>query len=277
MSAYPGIVKLIGGEKRATDAGQVSMFAQINQQVAIDIPKTPEFDEELKLKLEKEVVGIYLSGHPLMSYSELFEQFSFNTGKIRVETEDSDQPDAGETETEFGNESRVTFGAIISEVKKILTKANKREMGILRVEDLYGSVKLMLFPAVYDRVKNIAVKDAVVKIVGKLSIREGENPIILADDIAPLADNPAARAAPAAVTPAAGAVDRRLYLKYNTKDEHLHAEVQNILRAYGGIIPVTVRCTATGNAINLPTNGRECSAVKFELECQIGLDNLMFK
>ena len=142
-------------------------------------------------------------------------------------------------------------------------------MGVLRVEDLYGSIEVMLFPQVYARVKEVAKKDVVVKITGKISIREGEAPIILAEDITVLSDNK-----PLSGTAAIEESSKKLYLRYNTHDVQLHSEVQNILRSYSGNIPVTIRCTATGDVFSPRHLVRECNAIKFELENLLGTDNI---
>ena len=270
MAIYPSIVKLVHGEKRAMDAGQISMFGEINKQTTIEIPQTKEYAPELKLKLEKEVVGIYLSGNPLSEYTDLFEQFTFNTSKIRIETDD--EQEVNEDEPEYGNETKVVFGAIISDHKKMLTKAGKQEMGILRVEDLYGSIDVMLFPKVYERVKYFAQKDAVVKIVGKVSIRESEAPIIMAEDIITL-DNPnkSSQIKPTQI------IGRRLYLKFNTQDQTYLSEIEGILCAYSGNLPVQIRCTASGEWVMSKYKIRECETLKFELENMLGIENVCFK
>jgi DNA polymerase III alpha subunit len=263
------------------DAGQISMFGTMTEKVTFNIPAVKEFDEETKLKLEKEVVGIYLSGHPLSGYADLFDQFSFNTSCIKPETDDIDAAGAfletGETEKTYGNDDKVVFGAIIADVKKVFTKSEKKEMCVLRVEDLYGGIEVMLFPKIFDKVKHNVQKDAVVKISGKISMREGEAPSIVADHLEILKEAGAADALPVGAVLGAAGSARRLYLKYNTKDDALHTEVMNILRAYGGEIAVAVRCTASGDAVGLHPKVRECQAIRFELEALLGKENLMFK
>jgi DNA polymerase-3 subunit alpha len=278
MAIYPTIVKVVYGEKKATDAGQISMFGSagiITDNVIIEIPDIAEFDEFTKLKLEKEVVGIYLSGHPLAQYAGLFEEFSFDTSKIKRQEEAEEEEtvmdaDTEETETRSFNNKQVVFGAIVSDVKKMFTKATKKEMAVLRVEDLYGAADVMLFPNLYDKVKNLAVKDAVVRISGKISVRDGEEPTVLADGITLLAG--------ATVQSAQNSNDigagKKLYLKYNTRDEYLHSEVQNILAAYSGNISVVVRCLATGEALSPKVLVRDCKAIIIELTSLLGNENV---
>jgi DNA polymerase-3 subunit alpha len=271
MAVYPNIVKLVTGEKRATDAGQMSMFAQINNQISFNIPNIKEYDHETKLKYEKEVVGIYLSGHPLNAHQELFEQFSFNLGLLNKEEDEnleSDNPAGGEWggNHSLPTEEKVTFGAIITDVRKMLTKSTKAEMCVLRVEDLYGGTEVMLFPKIYMRVKNEIAKDALVKIVGKISRREGENSIILADDITPLLKPENQNDA-----------GHKLILKYNTRDETLDGEIKKILRAYSGEIPVQINCSVTNESTTQKIFVRDCRAIRFELDTHIGAENYLFR
>ena len=70
---------------------------------------------------------------------------------------------------------------------------------------------------------------------------------------------------------------RTLYLKYNTKDEFLHGEVLNILRAYSGNIPVVVRCLATGEAVSPKDRVRPCQAVNIELISLLGSESVLMK
>jgi hypothetical protein len=130
----------------------------------------------------------------------------------------------------------------------------------------------MLFPQIYMRVKNIVQKDTVIKISGKISVREGETAIILADDISLLAAK-----GNGSTEDYTSAVASKLYLKFNTRDETLRGEIENILRAYSGTIPVTVRCSATMEALNMKYKVRDCQAIRFELEAAIGADNYLFR
>jgi len=301
MAAYPNIVKVIASQKKATDTGQMSMFGGLiqSEQVAVEIPRIAEYEPAVKLKLEKEVVGIYLSGHPLAGHAKLFEEFTFNTSKIKRHTADEEEHNSDEEEQQVGNNQQVVFGAIIADAKKLVTKATKKEMGVLRVEDMFGSVDVMLFPAVYERVKNVAVKDAVVRISGKVSMREGEDAIILADDIKVLTAGGVTSAALSAKTPAsrseappmqkgdlrgkniAGGVGevtsptKKFCLVYNTCDETLHGEVASILAAYSGDMPVEIRCLAMGEVTTLGKGVRDCKMVKFEIGNLIGLENVI--
>ena len=284
MSIYPTVVKLTWNEKRATDSGQVSMFtmAGTNEDVEVNLPNVREFDDQTKLKFEKEYVGIYLSGHPLQQFKTEFDQFNFDTRGINGEDNDDEenpeQNDAIETTPALAKNAVITMGAIITSIKKVRTKTSGRDMAVIEAEDLYGTCEVMIFPATYDRVKNMLVKDSVVKITGKISVRDGESSIILADQIEPI--TAASQTPPQDVAGHAIPITssrKRLFLKYNMADESLNNEVMMILEAYAGNLGVAIRNTATGGAVYPNVKVRDCNAIIYELGTILGPENVMVK
>ena len=308
MAIYPSIVSLIHNEKKATDAGQISMFSTVLKDAnAADIkmPNIVEYDNFTKSKYEKEVVGIYLSGHPLEQYTKLFSECNFNTSYIKRKTDEedpsdslsidpnslSDEGDDESTEIEFANNSQISMGAIIVDTKKVLTKATKQEMAIMKIEDLYGTCDVMLFPKTYEKTKPMLQKDAIIKITGKLSLREGEDAIILADGIQVVQGNGTLSALQTNGTNGNGAHNPidikhtftppvktpKLYLKYNTADKNLHNEVILILEAYSGTIPVVTKCTTSNQAFSPKIKIRDCQALIYELTSLLGEENIVMK
>lgn len=293
MTVYPGIVKLLGTEKKAVDSGQISMFGEIlkNDKAAeIKLPDIREYDQPTKLKFEKEVVGMYLSGHPLQQYSHLLTNFNFNTSYIKHSKEEDGNDDSHtdpnterlelnddgeETDTPtFGNNSSVSMGAIIVEVKRVLTKASKKEMAIVRMEDLFGSCDVMIFPGQFEKCRHLLNKDAVVNISGKLSLRDGEEAIILADRIELLG---AATEKTEDINTPVQSAEKTLYIKYNTADTDLHNEVMAVLGSYNGTIAVVVKCTASNQALSPRVKIRDCRAVIYELASLLGEENVVLK
>lgn len=272
MAVYPKVVALVANERKATDSGQISMFGLVDDNTAtqVALPALREFDSFTKSKFEREVVGIYLSGHPLEQYTSLMEDCNFNTSYIKRMGEDDDAQ-TDETEQGFANNSPVNMAAVISEYKKMLTKATKQEMAIMRVEDIYGSCEVMLFPKIFEKAKPILTKDAIVRITGKLSIREGEDAIILADNVELLQTV----TKESADTPKTA---KTLYLKYNTMDAALHAEVLRILEAYSGTLPVVVKCLAKNTALSLQNvKVRETQSLVWELKSLLADDSVVIK
>ena len=271
MGVYPQIVKLLSNEKKVIDAGQMSFFGMAGiaeKEKDIPLPNTPDFDNATKLRFEKEFVGIYLSGHPL----EQAPSFGFDTRFIKRKAT-TEEVEIEDDSNEFGDDSKIAMVAIISKVKRVKTKAGNKDMAIVSIEDLYGSCELMLFPAIYDKFKLLLVEDTIVKITGRLSIREGEDAIILVDTIDSL-NQGGSPTAPTAIKN----IEKKLYIKYNMSDIALHGDVMNVLEAYRGKVPVWVRNTATGLMTPLEKVGvRDCKAVVYELASHVGTDNVVFK
>ena len=107
--------------------------------------------EHEKLKKEKEIVGVYLSGHPLDKYLYKFKDFNFNSQMLKeYESDKVIDEEGNEIVVEQENETlvdgmEVSFGGIVSEIKKVFTRRDNKEMAIITVEDLFGTVDVMVF------------------------------------------------------------------------------------------------------------------------------------
>lgn len=276
MSVYPTVVKNILNDAKAKSAGQMTLFAVVNETVEVPLPKIPEYDHVTKLRFEKEYVGMYLSGHPLDAYANTFNQYNFNTSKLPKNTDRADEAadadnemDATPIDDQLTDGTAVTFGALVTGIKKVYTRAKHEEMAILSVEDWYGTCEVMLFPKAWLQNKAQIAVETVVKIAGKISIRDGQSPIIIADTVEPLSQT-------TAPTPETVAADtpKKLYLRFNLQDAVAKRDCTNALTSYAGDIPVVVKDTATGQAFELTTKVRECRALLYELAQIIGEDNV---
>ena len=140
-------------------------------------------------------------------------------------------------------------------------------MAILSVEDLVGTCDVMMFPKNWARVKNLVDKESVVKISGKISVRDGQSPIVIADSLELMS-----RQAPAMEIPQGH--QQKLYLRFNLQDPVVKADCFNALTSYSGDIPVVIKDTATGNAFAPEIKIRECKAILYELNQILGEENV---
>lgn len=123
--------------------------------------------------MEKEVLGIYLSDHPLRTYSNIIEKYSnFSTGDLE---------DDAYNEKNFDGK-RVKVVGIIESINKKFTK-NQKIMEFVKFEDLYGTMGLIVFPQKYEQYSDILNEDEILIVSGRLNIIEGEDPKILVDNI----------------------------------------------------------------------------------------------
>ena len=238
MQVYTTLLERSSSDRKTRASGQFSLFDDIlKTDVVNDIsyPNIPEFDEQTKLKLEKEVVGVYVSGHPLSNYTKRFNEYNLTSDMISVEETDGEMPDMEDedTDTMYDNLTdgmEVTCGGLVVEIKKLLSKRDKKEMAFAKIEDLYGVIELMFFPQAYTKFKNILLPDALVTIHGKLSIRTGEKPVVLVDNVTEwkLDTNVEEKKIPT------------LYLKYDVSNIAIHDDIYKTLSNYPGESPVTV-------------------------------------
>ena len=180
LASFEGIINTIINEGKRSLKGQVTMFDLGNneeklEEIKYNYIKLSEFSERELLSMEKEMLGLYISGHPLESVRpELERQTNINTLKIIKINE-------GEEEL-YKDGQNVKYGGIITAVKKKYTK-NNNIMAFVTIEDLYGSLEIIVFESCYNRVSNILMEDNIVIVDGRLSIREDEEVKIVANNI----------------------------------------------------------------------------------------------
>ena len=187
LASFEQIIDTIQDTSRKTYAGQVSMFdlgtekndENLNE-LKYNFTILKEFSEKELLSMEKEMLGLYISGHPLESLrNEISAQSTINTLKMREIMENIDNP---EITLEYRDGQTVKYIGIISSVKKKYTKSNKL-MAFITIEDLYGSAEIIAFENAYQSASNILVNENVVVVEGRLSIREDEDVKIVANTI----------------------------------------------------------------------------------------------
>ena len=162
-------------------AGQLSLFGMMDQAVEAPrppMPELPEFPLNQLLQMERETIGVYISGHPLDEYAEQLSKLTVNTHVLSTLAEES--PDGGMS----WDQKYVRMGGIITE--KRLKAARTGMMAYVTLEDQYGAVQLLVFPSTYERVAAQLEQDAAVAVGGRLSIREERAPELLLDDALPL-------------------------------------------------------------------------------------------
>ena len=144
-----------------------------------------EFTDKELLAMEKEMLGIYISGHPLQKLKEEIEEKT-NINTLDISQLNEEMQISGET-SKFKDGQVVKYAGIISNIKKRYTKSNKL-MVTATVEDLYGTVDIIIFENNYIDIANCVVDDNIVLIEGKLSIREDEDIKIVVRSIKNLSD-----------------------------------------------------------------------------------------
>jgi DNA polymerase III subunit alpha len=147
----------------SVSANQNSLFGESSEVFSTDIilEDTPPIDKETMLVWEKELLGLYISGHPLEKWREKIEQSNMSILKIKEE---------------MGNGMPVTFAGIIEEIKPIITKKNER-MAFIRIADFTGTIDTVIFPKVFTSAGDTLMVDKIIAIKGRVSLRNGEKNI----------------------------------------------------------------------------------------------------
>ena len=169
-------MEMAGNLQKDRSNGQLSFFDNLGDSRTElkndfkDIPDIKEWPESQLLSFEKQMLGFYVTGHPLAKYEKILKTFStLNTARLKEGAE---------------NQS-ISIGGIITKLKNTVTKKSNEKMAITMLEDLDGTVEVLVFPKTYENYGKYVRKDAIVFVKGRLSLRE-ERPKIIADEITPL-------------------------------------------------------------------------------------------
>ncbi len=182
MMAYPGMMESVAREKRDNMTGQMSLFDAESDLRGADEEKYPnvgEYEKEELLSLEKETLGIYVSGHPLEDYIGLMEKNCTRTSMDFLPAEDDGDAD-GQGASDGEN---VVIGGMIVDVSVKITRKNDA-MAIVTVEDLYGSVEVVVFPRDYERRRDLLEPEKKVFVLGRASMDEGRGGKVICRDVA---------------------------------------------------------------------------------------------
>ena len=178
IESFEGILDTISGETRKSIQGQVTMFDIANEETTekhkYNLNRVEEYEERTLLDMEKEMLGIYISGHPLEKIKEQIQKnTNINSLQMINMKEENDLSKDGKP---------VKYAGIITSVKKKYTK-NNTIMAFVSVEDLYGVTEIIVFDSCYNRSSSELLVDNIVLVEGRLSIREDDDIKIVANTI----------------------------------------------------------------------------------------------
>ena len=185
LESFEGIIDTINDGARKSISGQVTMFDLGDKEddslkdIKYSFKVVPELPEKELLKYEKEMLGIYISGHPLEKIrTQIDSQTNINTLQMAKMMEENDWTQDGKN---------VHYAGIITSVKKKYTKKNTI-MAFVTVEDLYGTCEIIIFDSCYQKASSLLVVDEVILVDGRLSVREDDDVKIVAREIKPLTE-----------------------------------------------------------------------------------------
>ncbi len=177
MMVYKAILDSVNRKRRQTMDGQMSLFDLVSdeerEQYEIHLPDVEEYSKEDLLAMEKEVLGIYISGHPLEEYEERWRKNITNVTSDFVRDEET-----GETLVSDG--AGTMIGGMIAG-KSVKSTKNNKTMAFITIEDLYGTVEVIVFPKDYERYSRLMDEDAKVFIRGRVSLEDEKNGTVICE------------------------------------------------------------------------------------------------
>ncbi|BCN32507.1 DNA polymerase III subunit alpha [Anaeromicropila herbilytica] len=181
MNVYAGILDGVNQDKKKALTGQMSLFDFVDEDEKMEyeeaFPDVGEYEKEMLLSFEKEVLGIYVSGHPLQEYEELLSK------NITATTLDFMLDEETGIAKVQDSEMRIIGGMITS--KTVKTTRNNSMMAFITIEDLLGVVEVIIFPRDYEKYKSLLIEDNKVFIKGKVTVEEEKPGKIICQDIIP--------------------------------------------------------------------------------------------
>lgn len=223
MLCYVQILDQIAEEKKSNLAGQMSLFdfadKDEKQEYDFHYPDVEEYSKEELLAFEKEVLGIYVSGHPLDDYKEKISKNVTGYSYDFIVDEET-----GKTKVEDG--SLYVIGGMITS-KTVKTTRNNGIMAFITLEDLFGSVEVIIFPKDFEKYKSILEIDNKVFIRGRATTEEDKDAKLICQEIIPF-----------------DAVPREIWIRFADLSEYLKAEKElfKILEEYDGNDTVVIYC-----------------------------------
>ena len=205
MMVYPRIVDSVVQERKNAMAGQMTLFDIVGEEdkkaFEISLPDVPEYDKEALLAFEKEVLGVYISGHPLENYTAMMEK------NITAITSDF-QPDDEIGAARVRDGQSVVVGGIITEKTVKYTKNNK-VMAFLTLEDLVGTVEIIVFPRDYEKNHLLMDEESKVFIRGRVAAEDERASKMICEQILSFTQVP-----------------RELWIQFETKQAYHQREME---------------------------------------------------
>ena len=246
LLAVERVLDSLEADKRRNVEGQMGFFDAPGSAQGGEPPleKTEDFSAADKLNMEKEVTGMYLSGHPMAAYAGLYQE----GGYARM---DEILQSAGERETgRYQDGQWVTLLGMVVGVRKKATK-NNAQMAFATLEDMYGAITALVFPKVLEQYGSLLYEGAVVEVQGKLSFTEDKAPELVCQSLGKPADPVSVKA------PAGKPVRPGLYLRLSSQRDPRYDKAMRYIAVFdGGATDLYLTFQDTGKLLRAPAKFR---------------------
>ena len=235
MIIYAQVLDQVNQEKKNSMTGQMSLFDLVDDDMKADfdipLPDVGEYEKEMKLAFEKEVLGVYLSGHPMEDYEEKWRKnISRTTLDFQIDEE------TGRTKVRDG--ARETVGGIIAAKTTKYTRTNQL-MCFLTVEDLAGTVEIVVFPRDYEKYRQYLEEENKIFVRGRVSEEDDAPSKLICEKVIPFEQT-----------------KKELWLQFADKAAFLEDEdrIYDMLAGSDGNDQVVIYCKAERAVKRLPAN-----------------------
>ena len=264
MTAYPDIASAVSAEKKKNASGQMSlldfMSEEDSEQFQVDYPDVPEFSKDIILSGEKQMLGLYISGHPLDNVRELLEK------QTNIKTSDF------EIDEETGLVSAVdgrnyTLGGLIESINTRITRKGEN-MAILSIEDLYGSMEVIVFPQAYERYRSLLEVNNAVIIKGRAQVSDDESKLI-ASDIYSMES----------FVQKGNAESKELWVLFKNQADYMKnkGDFETVLGEHRGFTPVYVQLGEEKKGFRCPANVDLDTGIEEALILEYGRDRVLVR
>lgn len=248
MAVYENLVDRANKDKKFSSFGQISFFGEQQLEDSVVWPNIKEFNKKTMLKNERDIIGVYMSGHPLEQHRNKFKDFNLTSDMLQVEVNDEVQ-EADENPEDSKFESTYSFtdgqpfvcGGIITEVNRKRSK-NGREMCYIKLEDLNGVMEITMFANAFAKYRSVVEEDNLVTIKGRINIRDGMAPSAVGEVVILWKEEEEAEGGTSANK------KQRLFLKFDTKNPDLFSKVKTSIASYPGQTQVVFKCSSMNKA-----------------------------
>ncbi len=245
IAVYESVLDRASKDVSVKALGQFSFF-DMDDSAEFVIPKRKEYAKMEKLRLEKQVAGVYLTGHPLEEYRAQMDEFPFNTAMLNIRGED------GELEADIDESTKLVMGGMLVDAQRRFSKSGK-EFAVAKLEDLYGTVELMLTGFKVAKYKNMWQSDSLVKITGRPSIKD-DGVTIFVDSVEKWNEEK-----PEAVKMLC------VFMRFGTVKGIAFDNIFGILNAYPGDDEVYIKNLDNGEVSKINTTVSACEMLRGEL------------
>ena len=257
MSVYARMLDNEAKQGKDAISGQMSLFDLVDEseksQFEIKMPDVSEYTKEDILAFEKEVLGVYVSGHPLDEYAAMWKK---HISAMSTDFELDDE--TGEPKVKV--DSKATIGGMIM-AKSVKPTKTGQLMAYLTIEDLVGTVEVIVFPRTFSTYRNIIEGTDKLFITGRVNANADENAKLICESVVPFEDVP-----------------RKLWIRFASEEEYLKkaADLAEELKYSDGKDSIIIYCTKENKRIALPQsrNIRITPDILASLRAQYGIKNV---